>query len=62
MGEKVLNYKYDVDKVLTASVWSEKVIKQHREDLKNIQKDIVELQEHKVDHKEYKQRVKELDD
>ena len=62
MGEKVLNYKYDVDKVLTASVWSEKVIKQHREDLKNIQKDIVELQEHKVDHKEYKQRIKELDD
>ena len=61
MSERTLSYKYDVDKVLSSNTWAEATIKNQREEITGILKDIVQLQEHKVNYSEYKERVKELD-
>ena len=61
MSEKTLAYKFDVDKVLSSNMWSEKVIKQQRQEITNMLKDIVQLQEHKVDFSEYKDKIKFLE-
>lgn len=33
MSERTLAYKFDVDKVLSSNIWSEKVIKQQRQEI-----------------------------
>ena len=48
--------------MLSSNTWAEATIKNQRVEITGMLKDIVQLQEHKVNYSEYKERIKEIDD